>query len=435
MMRTGRATTNSLANVAPIQLTPKLRKHVRRPLEHDEAATLLQTTRTGSTCEGMPAEERYWLYRIALETALRSSELRALTRQHFELDDAEPFVWLPGDDTKNRKGAELPLRTETVVELRTFLVDKHPKTAVFPKMPAKHHISRMIRADLEAAEIEYSTDSGVVDFHALRGTCLSWLADAGTPLKVLQDFARHSDPKLTMNVYARTLRGSLAGAARRLPDLAGLAVSLAKATGTDHIRALQTTPKTTPNGAQSRAPACADLRTEPDACHDIGTSKKPLEKQCGTRTNAHSDAPDQRRRRDSNPRDDCSPNGFQDRRLQPLGHSSKSCRTRHRAKARSSTFSSNDRSNGCVQISAYRKPVWEGVRCNTHVADGPCRSKSGRRLHSIDRTDERRYGARHVYAAALTPQAIPSRTSASRPTAASTTAGIRRGPGHRNRDR
>ena len=29
-----------------------------------------------------------------------------------------------------------------------------------------------------------------------------------------------------------------------------------------------------------------------------------------------------RRRRDSNPRDDYSPNGFQDRRLQPLGHSS-----------------------------------------------------------------------------------------------------------------
>ncbi|MCH7800663.1 MAG: serine hydrolase, partial [Chloroflexi bacterium] len=61
MVRTGRATTNSLANVAPMQVTPKLRKHVRRPLEHDEAATLLQTTRTGSTCEGMPAEERYWL--------------------------------------------------------------------------------------------------------------------------------------------------------------------------------------------------------------------------------------------------------------------------------------------------------------------------------------------------------------------------------------
>lgn len=30
----------------------------------------------------------------------------------------------------------------------------------------------------------------------------------------------------------------------------------------------------------------------------------------------------QRRRRDSNPRDACAPNGFQDRRLQPLGHAS-----------------------------------------------------------------------------------------------------------------
>ena len=57
----------------------------------------------------MPAEERYWLYRLALETALRSSELRAVTRENFELDDAEPFVWLPGDDTKNREDALLEI--------------------------------------------------------------------------------------------------------------------------------------------------------------------------------------------------------------------------------------------------------------------------------------------------------------------------------------
>src|SRR5712692_9722467 len=35
-----------------------------------------------------------------------------------------------------------------------------------------------------------------------------------------------------------------------------------------------------------------------------------------------------RRRRDSNPRDPCGPNGFQDRRFQPLTHSSASQFTR-----------------------------------------------------------------------------------------------------------
>jgi integrase len=316
MVRTGRATQSPLTDTATIEVTHRQRKHVRRPLEHVEAARLLEKTKTGPIREGMPNVERYWLYRIALETALRSSELRALTREHFELDDNEPFVWLGDDDTKNRKETELPLRSETVVELRLYLAGKHPKTAVFPNMPAKHHISRMIRADLEAAGITYSTDSGVVDFHALRGTCLSWLADAGTPLKVLQDFARHSDPKLTMNVYARTLRGSLAGAAGRLPDLAGLSRAAAKATGTDNKTAQQTTPRTTPNGSQKRASACANPQSMSAARPPSTSAERPYEKRQKAR-------PSHRRRRDSNPRDGCPPNGFQDRRLQPLGHSSR----------------------------------------------------------------------------------------------------------------
>ena len=60
--------------------------------EYNEAIALLDATRNRPTRYGMPAEERYWLYRFALETALRSSELRALTRESFELDDDEPFV-------------------------------------------------------------------------------------------------------------------------------------------------------------------------------------------------------------------------------------------------------------------------------------------------------------------------------------------------------
>ena len=161
-----------------------------------------------------------------------SSELRTLTLASFELDDTEPFVWLYDDDTKNAKPAELPLRAETVLELRAYFGTKHPAADVFPHMPAAHHISRMIRADLDAADIDYETDSGVVDFHALRGSCLSWLAnDAGTPLKVLQDFARHSDPKLTMNVYAR----SLANAVASLSDLAGITAKRVKVFGPDDI--------------------------------------------------------------------------------------------------------------------------------------------------------------------------------------------------------
>ncbi len=275
LVRAGRATKNPLTNVAPIQITPKLRKHIRRPLEYDEAAALLQATRNGPTRYGMPAEERYWLYRLALETALRSSELRALTRENFELNDAEPFVWLPGDDTKNNLAAELPLRAETVSELRAILAGKHPKAAVFANMPKDYDVVDMLKPDLKAAKVPYRTDGGVCDFHALRGTCLSWLADAGTPLKVLQDYARHANAETTMKHYARTLRGSLAGAAARLPDLKGAGLAAVKATGTDNIAATQTTPRTTPNGVPKRASACKTV-------HSKGAIKR-----CGTSARKH----------------------------------------------------------------------------------------------------------------------------------------------------
>lgn len=190
---------------------------------------------------------------------MRSSELRALTRANFELDEVEPYVWLGGDDTKNRQAAELPLWLQTVTELRQYLSGKHPKAIVFTDMTEETSVAVVLRADLKAAGVPCETDSGRVDFHALRGTCLTWLADAGTPLKVLQEFARHSTPILTMNCYARTLRGSLSGAAARLPDLATLGATAAKATGTDDGSARQTTPKTTPSGAPQRASACARL--------------------------------------------------------------------------------------------------------------------------------------------------------------------------------
>lgn len=219
MIRAKRAAENPLAGVSKLQVTAKARRHVRRALEHVEAAALLAATRCGPTRFKMDGEHRYWLYRLALETALRSSELRSLSPESFALDDDDPHVYLPADDTKNRTDAELPLRPETVAELRGFLTGKPAGVSVFAKMPPRGFVSRMFRKDLDAAGLARTDDAGrVLDFHALRTTCLSWLAAAGVPLRTLQTFARHSSPLLTMNVYARTLQGGLADAAARLPD-------------------------------------------------------------------------------------------------------------------------------------------------------------------------------------------------------------------------
>ena len=188
----------------------------------------------------MTGEERHWLYRIALETALRSGEIRTLTRESFLLDGTEPSVYLPGDDTKNRLDAEIPIRPDTAIEIVHFLDDRPEDAMVFP-MPHPADVVKMLRRDLEAARKVWINeaktvqervdreqgsfcaavdDAGrVLDFHGLRVTSISWLAATDAPVKDLQTFARHSDPKLTMNTYATTLHGSQSRLVSMLPDL------------------------------------------------------------------------------------------------------------------------------------------------------------------------------------------------------------------------
>ena len=85
------------------------------------------------------------LYQLAVESGLRASEADSLTKASFRLDGAEPNVWLPGDDTKNREAAELPLRPMTAAMLRGFLADKLPTAKAFT-MPRVEDLAEMLRA-------------------------------------------------------------------------------------------------------------------------------------------------------------------------------------------------------------------------------------------------------------------------------------------------
>ena len=60
--------------------------------------------------------------------------------------------------------------------------------------PDLEHSEITVRSSYETAGVASEKDSRVVDFHAFCRTCLSWVADAGTPFGVLQDFARLSTP-------------------------------------------------------------------------------------------------------------------------------------------------------------------------------------------------------------------------------------------------
>jgi len=54
---------------------------------------------------------------------------------------------------------------------------------------------------------------GPIRFHDLRATTATLLARAGVPLVVAQRILRHSDPRLTANVYSHVDLGDLRGRA------------------------------------------------------------------------------------------------------------------------------------------------------------------------------------------------------------------------------
>jgi hypothetical protein len=79
----------------------------------------------------------------------------------------------------------------------------------------------MLRRDLKAAGIAPKDASGrVVDFHGQRTTFITGLSRSGVAPAVAQKLARHSDIKLTMDVYTRLEMSELGDAVSKLPRLA-----------------------------------------------------------------------------------------------------------------------------------------------------------------------------------------------------------------------
>ena len=100
-------------------------------------------------------------------------------------------------------------------------------------MPDRHLLAAMLRGDLDEAGIDYQDSDGrFCDFHSLRHTFITNLANGGVHPKLAQDLARHSDINLTLSCYSHSVLGDRSNALRVLPDLSGPAVEPAKKSGT-----------------------------------------------------------------------------------------------------------------------------------------------------------------------------------------------------------
>ena len=167
-----------------------------------------------------PGKERGMLYLMAGMTGLRRGELLTLTWSDLQLGKTYATVNLDGNRTKNGEDISQPLPKYAAKKFSLWKAEKDCKEEdkVFPHFTCHCRPSEWIKADLKAAGLPIKDYMGNdIDFHSLRNSYISFLADSNTPPKLIQKLARHSSLDLTMNIYARPTLSSERAAIDNLP--------------------------------------------------------------------------------------------------------------------------------------------------------------------------------------------------------------------------
>lgn len=179
------------------------RRLVRRMLLPEEWRWLRTATQHGNDYNCMSGNERVLLYQTAIQTGLRSSELRSLSRGRLFLDDEPPFIMCNAQSTRNRKVARQDIQTDLAAALKEHVASKSPQAPVFA-MPPETEVAAMLEADLNEARhlwlqsadepddrvrreqsdflTKVNHDGHRLDFHGLRHTCGDgWRPSQGHP--------------------------------------------------------------------------------------------------------------------------------------------------------------------------------------------------------------------------------------------------------------
>lgn len=192
-------------------------RHERRALAAAEFARLVAAARARPALRGsLRGWRRACLYVVAAYTGLRASELASLTPESFDFG-AVPTVTVEAAHSKHRQRDVLPLHPAALAAAREVLAATAPGDKLWPGRWPKHG-AKGLRSDLRAAGLPYRDGRGrVFDFHALRGQHITALARAGVSVQAAQRLARHSDPRLTLNVYTRLEAEDLAAELAKVP--------------------------------------------------------------------------------------------------------------------------------------------------------------------------------------------------------------------------
>lgn len=248
MVDSGRAATNPAKRIKPLTVTDKRERH---PFTPEEFIWLVDSTRRGPVRSAkrrdgtlhfqLSGSERVLFYATAAETALRLSELNSLCVCDFDLDGDRPYVQLRAASAKNRKAPPpCPLLPELAELLRAQFDGKLPGASAF-NGPRQHHAARMLRKDMADARAAWIVAGATpkerdkrgrsdflapvdhrgrfADFHAIRGTVATWLAEAAVSPYAMQKLMRHAKFETTEAYYVKVRPDVTRAALEQLPKL------------------------------------------------------------------------------------------------------------------------------------------------------------------------------------------------------------------------
>lgn len=190
---------------------PKTKPVVERPVTLKPAYVAMLTHR---------GRERSLIYRLAVLTGLRRSELSRLKVKHLELDH-QPFarIAIPVGLTKNGKAAKILLVPSLASDLKNWIVESGKSSSdLLLRVPGAIQMSKLHKVHMKAAGLPYEVDGKFADFHSLRMAGNVLLRQAGVAAKERQLFLRHGTLALTTETYDDEDATEMGSVVRALQD-------------------------------------------------------------------------------------------------------------------------------------------------------------------------------------------------------------------------
>ncbi len=235
----GRLPADPLAGMKGVSVETD-RRHDRRSPSDEEVRVLFDHLHgrlgTPKVRSRMSGERRALGYAVSMSTGLRADELRSLSPA--SLDLVAGTIRLKARRAKNRRRTLLALPRWLCDSLGSYLAAGGELWEPFPEAWP----GRLLKADLAAARsawlsasaspeeraareespvcvYEVPSEDGPLfwDFHALRHWYITQIAGMdGISPSTMQALARHSDPRLTLKIYAKTRQDGVRDAADRV---------------------------------------------------------------------------------------------------------------------------------------------------------------------------------------------------------------------------